>query len=169
VDLRAGRVGASAPSHAWARRLGHRRRVYAVTTRRDLSALGRPLPGSAPEFWPEDWSTYDGHDGYGWGATTANLLLRHLFGVQETRDTRQWTARLAPALPTSLLVPGRHYAIRRLTYRGLTFDLAYTVSAEASGRCPPHPRCPAPLRIDGFRPATSRAPFTTSPSTTLDP
>jgi len=105
-------------------------RVYREMDRRERDD-DRPLPGVAPEFWPEDWSTYDGHDGYGWGATTANLLLRHLFGLQESRDTAHWAARLAPALPTSLLVPGRDYAVRRLTYRGLTFDLAYTVSAEA--------------------------------------
>src|SRR6185436_343674 len=99
--------------------------VFAVTTRRNLSDLARPLPGSAPEFWPEDWSTYQGHDGYGWGATTANLLLRHLFGFQESRATADWTARLVPAFPSSFLAPGRRYAVRRLTYRELTFDLSY--------------------------------------------
>jgi hypothetical protein len=105
-------------------------RVYAVTTRRTLDLLERPLPGAAPEFWPTDWSTYQGHDGYGWGATTANLLIRHLFGFQESHATESWTAILAPAFPESFLVPGRRYAIRRLNYRGLLFDLALVVTAD---------------------------------------
>jgi len=102
-------------------------RVYRVTTRRELGSLARPLPGSAPEFWPADWRTYGGSDAYGWGATTANLLIRHLFGFKESRVTDGWVAELTPAFPTALLVAGQRYAMRRLNYRGLQFDLSYTV------------------------------------------
>ncbi len=102
-------------------------RVYRVTTRRDLGSLARPLPGSSPEFWPTDWRTYGGSDAYGWGATTANLLIRHLFGFKESRLTDGWVVELAPAFPAALLEAGRRYGIRRLNYRGLNFDLAYTV------------------------------------------
>ena len=102
-------------------------RVYRVTTRRDLGSLARPLPGSSPEFWPADWRTYGGNDAYGWGATTANLLIRHLFGFKESRVTDGWVAELTPAFPTSLLVPGQRYGLRHLNYRGLRFDLSYTV------------------------------------------
>jgi hypothetical protein len=105
-------------------------RVYRVTTRRDMTELSRPLPGAAPEFWPEDWTTYQGHDGYGWGATTANLLMRHLFGFRESRQTDHWTVDLAPSFPPTFLEPGRRYAIRTLLYRGRVFDLAYTVTAD---------------------------------------
>jgi hypothetical protein len=106
-------------------------RVYRVTTRRDLGSLARPLPGSSPEFWPTDWRTYGGSDAYGWGATTANLLIRHLFGFKESHATDSWVAELTPALPTILLVPGQRYGIRSLNYRGLRFDLAYTVVADS--------------------------------------
>jgi hypothetical protein len=102
-------------------------RVYQVTTRRTLDSLSRPMPGCAPEFWPADWRTYDGSDAYGWGATTATLLIRHLFGVKESRQTDCWSLHLVPALPDALLEPGRTYCIRHLNYRGLLFDLSYTV------------------------------------------
>jgi hypothetical protein len=102
-------------------------RVYRVTTRRDVGSLARPLPGSAPEFWPADWRTYGGSDAYGWGATTANLLIRHLFGFKESRVTDGWVAELTPAFPTILLAAGQRYGMRSLNYRGLRFDLSYTV------------------------------------------
>jgi hypothetical protein len=104
-------------------------RVYRVTTRRDLDELQRPMPGSAPEFWPEDWSTYQGNDGYGWGATTTNLLIRHLVGFKESLQTDGWCAELTPALPPQHLVPGTRFGIQRLSYRGLRFDLTYLVEA----------------------------------------
>jgi hypothetical protein len=105
-------------------------RVYRVTTRRDLGSLARPLPGSAPEFWPADWRTYGGSDAYGWGATTANLLIRHLFGFKESRVTDGWVAQLTPALPPILLGPGQRYGLHSLNYRGLRFDLSYTVAQD---------------------------------------
>ena len=105
-------------------------RVYRATTRRELGSLKRPLPGSSPEFWPEDWRTYAGSDAYGWGATTANLLIRHLFGFKESTDTHGCVFELTPALPPSMLRPGACYAIQQLSYRGRRFDLALTVLAD---------------------------------------
>ncbi|MBV9579718.1 MAG: hypothetical protein JO057_14105, partial [Chloroflexi bacterium] len=105
-------------------------RVYRVTTRRELGSFVRPMPGSSPEFWPEDWRTYGGSDAYGWGATTANLLIRHLFGFRESSDTAGVVFDLVPALPESMLRAGARYAINRLNYRGRHFDLAYTVLAD---------------------------------------
>jgi hypothetical protein len=86
-------------------------RVYRITTRRDLGSLRRPLPGSSPEFWPEDWRTYGGSDAYGWGATTANLLIRHLVGFKESRETSGWVAELTPAFPANLLRRGAQYVV----------------------------------------------------------
>jgi hypothetical protein len=105
-------------------------RVYRVTTRRELGSLARPMPGTSPEFWPEDWRTYAGSDAYGWGATTANLLIRHLFGFKESRETDGWAAELAPSLPAELLRAGARYGIRRLNYRDLVFDLWFTVDSD---------------------------------------
>jgi hypothetical protein len=102
-------------------------RVYRMTTRRVLGSLARPLPGCAPEFWPVDWRTYGGSDAYGWGATTANLLIRHLFGFKESHQTDGWSAELVPAFPEVLLETGLSYGIRHLNYRGLVFDLSYAV------------------------------------------
>jgi hypothetical protein len=105
-------------------------RVYRITTRRELGSLARPMPGTSPEFWPEDWRTYAGSDAYGWGATTANLLIRHLFGFQESRATDGWVVELAPTLPAELLHVGARYGIRRLNYRDLVFDLWYVVESD---------------------------------------
>ena len=89
------------------------------------------MPGSSPEFWPEDWSTYAGGDAYGWGATTANLLIRHLFGFKESPATDGWVADLTPAFPTEMLHPGAEYGIENLNYRGQRFDLTYSVLDQA--------------------------------------
>jgi hypothetical protein len=106
-------------------------RVYRITTRRDLGSLTRPMPGASPEFWPEDWRTYGGSDAYGWGATTANLLIRHLFGFKESPETLGHVFDLTPAFPASMLRRGAHYAIRQLDYRGRQLDLAYIVLPDA--------------------------------------
>jgi hypothetical protein len=105
-------------------------RVYRATTRRTLAEFSRPTPGGSPEFWPEDWRTFQGCDAYGWGATTANLLVRHLMGFKEARTTRGWQATLTPALPAALRQPGRRYTLRNLLYRGLACDLTYMSEAE---------------------------------------
>jgi hypothetical protein len=109
-------------------------RVYRMTTRRDVSQVARPLPGSAPEFWPEDWRTYGGSDAYGWGATTANLLIRHLFGFRESRRTDGVVFELAPAFPPELLRVGARYGIRNLRYRGRVLDIWYTVESDSTLR-----------------------------------
>jgi hypothetical protein len=109
-------------------------RVYRVTTRHELGTLERPMPGCAPELWPEDWRTYQGHDAYGWGASTANLLLRHIVGFKESRVTERWALDLAPALPRQLRAAGQRFGIRQLSYRGVHFDLEYV--AAASGVLP---------------------------------
>lgn len=105
-------------------------RVYRVTTRSELGSLERPLPGGSPEFWPEDWRTYDGHDGYGWGATTANLLIRHVFGFKESRVTDRFVFELTPALGAVLHERGQRLALQRLNYRGLAFDVEYAAMGE---------------------------------------
>jgi hypothetical protein len=104
-------------------------RVYQWTARRTLSDGARPTPGAAPEYWPMDWRGYTASDAYGWGATTANLLLRHLFGLQESRTTRGWVLELVPALPAAWLESGCCYRVRRFQYRGRLVDVAYTVEA----------------------------------------
>ena len=93
-----------------------------------MSELARPTPGGSPEFWPQDWRTFEGCDAYGWGATTANLLLRHLIGFKESRTTDAWQAELTPGLPPALCQSGRRYGLRNLEYRGLRLDLAYLVT-----------------------------------------
>jgi len=106
-------------------------RVYRVTTRRSLADLQRPLPGCSPEYWPEDWHTYGGSDAYGWGATTANLLIRHLFGIKESLEASGWAVDLTPAFPQHMLREGARYTVANVPYRGRRFDLTYVVVEDA--------------------------------------
>ncbi len=103
-------------------------RVYRCTTRRTLDEHARPMPGAAPEYWPHDWREFRASDAYGWGATTANLLLRHVVGLQESDHTERWVLDLVPGMPDALLERGRELRVRRFLYRGLLLDLTYRVT-----------------------------------------
>ena len=118
--------------HAMAARMATRivERVYRRNDRRDLRGFARPLPGVAPEYWPTDVATYTGSDGYGWGANTLALLLRHVIGFTESDDTGAWSFHLTPGLPTSLMHVERDYWLRNLHYRGRRLDLGYTVEQD---------------------------------------
>lgn len=105
-------------------------RVYRETDRRSLGDGARPTPGVAPEYWPTDWHDFSASDAYGWGATTANLLLRHLFGLQESRETRRWRLDLAPALLGAPSELGKQYGVARYQYRGVVLRLTYRVEPD---------------------------------------
>jgi hypothetical protein len=100
--------------------------VYRMTNRRSLAAVRRPTPGVSPEYWPRDIRGWDASDAYGWGATTANLLLRHICGLQESRETDGWVLSLTPAFMDRLQRPGARYVVQHFSYRGRLMDVAYT-------------------------------------------
>lgn len=105
--------------------------MYRRNNRRSLAEAPRPTPGASPEYWPQDLRDWNASDAYGWGATTANLLLRHLFGLQESRSTRTWVLDLVPALPQALLQNGRIYTVRNFQYRGLLLNLSYAWNGDS--------------------------------------
>ena len=100
-------------------------RVYRQNDRRDLGSGAAPLPGVASEYWPLDQSTWRGSDGYGWGATTAQLAIRQIFGLFESQDPTGLRFELAPALPKELLVQGREFRLGPLPYRGAVLRSGY--------------------------------------------
>jgi hypothetical protein len=122
------------------------RRVYPENDRRPLESDGGPLPGVAREWWPLDLGGWNADEAYGWGGTTALLLLRHIFGILEPGDrpgshdaaaasTKRRSVqhggvavRLAPALPDELLGRGHTYAMLNVPYGGVHIDVAYTVA-----------------------------------------
>ncbi len=106
-------------------------RVYRWVDRRTLAEGARPMPGASPEFWPLDWRGYAAADAYGWGATTANLLIHHVLGLHESRHTASWELELVPGLPSAWRQPGHRYTVRHVAYRGRVFDLTYVVEADA--------------------------------------
>jgi hypothetical protein len=110
-------------------------RVYRQMDRRGRDD-GRPLPGVAPEFWPE--AAPDGAllwepaEAYGWGANSVLYLVRYLIGLVESDDISRKQFHLRPALPLALRVRDAPYAVRNLNIRGARFDLTYQPAGEGA-------------------------------------
>ena len=103
--------------------------VYPRLDRRDLADVGA-RPGTSCEWWPDDLSqTTVLNETYGWGATTATLLLRHVFGFGPAADTHEVVFELAPSLQGDLLTTGGQLGFANLHYRGVVFDMQLTVSS----------------------------------------
>ena len=66
-----------------------------------------PTPGVAREYWPLDLDTWASCEGYGWGANTASLLVRQVFGFLESEAPEGLRFRLAPCrtAPTGRRMP----------------------------------------------------------------
>ncbi|MGE3912399.1 MAG: hypothetical protein AB7K36_23760 [Chloroflexota bacterium] len=125
-------------------------RVYAELDAREILHPTHPTPGVAREFWPLDLDSWASCEGYGWGANTATLLMRQVFGFLEgpatAHDAGQpsgtgWGAgvlrfSLAPCLPREFLVPGKEYRVANLPYQGGTLALGYRVSDTGSSGGP---------------------------------
>jgi len=103
--------------------------VYPRLDRREDANVGA-RPGTSHEWWPEDLAQSSAHnETYGWGATTATLLLRHLFGFSPDPDTGRVVFELAPSLYGDLLTTGRRLGFANLHYRGASFDLELEAGA----------------------------------------
>lgn len=112
-------------------------RVYSRSCSRALLPVGNidvglppeyhyRIPGVSGEFWPVEphEQIRNGAECYGWGATFPTLLIRNLLGFRERGDGFE----LCPVLPKRLLVPGRRYAFRGLSWRGRSMDLEMEVA-----------------------------------------
>ena len=97
-------------------------RVYRVTDRRTLAAGARPLPGVAPEFWPDDPRAMDGADCYGWGGSSALFIIRHVVGFGAAPSIGRQVFEMSPALPREP-AGGRLLGIGGLRFAGLEFDV----------------------------------------------
>jgi hypothetical protein len=109
-------------------------RVYEELDAREIAAPSHPTPGVAREYWPLDLDTWASCEGYGWGANTASLLIRQIFGFLEgpyVDSPLRFT--VAPSLPAGLLIPGREYRLSNLPYRGTRLDLGYRVGGRQGG------------------------------------
>ena len=104
--------------------------VYPRLDRRTDASIGA-RPGASAEWWADDLArTTPLNETYGWGATTATLFLRHLFGFGPDPDTSRVAFELAPALCDELLEPGRDLGFANLHYRGARFDLGLLVGSD---------------------------------------
>ena len=141
--------------HAFAGRaaLATLERVYAENDRRALTPFERPLPGAAREYWPSDLAAWDASEGYGWGATTASLLIRQLCGFYESPETDRWAFRLAPGLPAGYGA-GRRLELGPLPYRGRRVHLAY--AWDGAGRWQVEVTVPGSERIEARAGRTGR-------------
>jgi hypothetical protein len=112
------------------------RTVYPRLDRRRNAAQGAQ-PGTSHEWWPDDASrTTALNETYGWGATTATLMLRHLFGFAPSEETSCVRFELAPALQGELNRPGRRFGFANLHYRGakLAVELEPTSAERLTAR-----------------------------------
>jgi hypothetical protein len=67
---------------------------------------GTTMPGISCEYWPLHGRC--GGEGYGWGAFSVDLVLRHLIGLTPTPDGLC----VRPNLPMEMQAPGRRYRLR---------------------------------------------------------
>ncbi|HZO28245.1 MAG TPA: hypothetical protein VFH48_19900 [Chloroflexota bacterium] len=106
-------------------------RVYDELDARQIVDPRHPTPGVAREYWPLDLDTWASCEGYGWGANTASLLVRQVFGFTEgpyLDAATPLTFELRPALPDAFLTPRREYWLTNLPYRGARISLGYRVA-----------------------------------------
>lgn len=104
---------------------------YRSTDRREADEQGG-LPGVTREYlrsttvgkWGETDYVNAGIEGYGWGALSLHLLVRHLLGLR-TDDPHTLT--LTPMLPQSLRRPGATYRIAPLPWGPHSLNLECTI------------------------------------------
>jgi hypothetical protein len=108
-------------------------RVYPELDAREIASPSHPTPGVAREYWPLDLSTWASCEGYGWGANTATLLMRQIFGFLEraSNDDASLHFRLWPSLDVSLCRTGAVYRVANLPFRGRSLTLTYEVVGPA--------------------------------------
>ncbi len=104
---------------------------YRSTDSREMDKDGG-LPGVTREYlravprgkWGEIDYANAGIEGYGWGALSIHLLIRHLLGLSAT-DPNSVT--LAPTLPVALRRPGATYMIAPIPWGKYLLDLSCRV------------------------------------------
>ncbi len=104
---------------------------YRSTDRRELDEHGG-LPGVTREYRQPvtvgEWGEIDyvnaGIEGYGWGALSIHLLIRHLLGLYAP-DSNSIT--LAPTLPAALRRPGAIYSIAPIPWGKYTLSFTCQV------------------------------------------
>lgn len=104
-------------------------RVYEENDNRVLEE-GKPLPGTAREYWPLSKDFFKGNDAYGWGAQTATLLIRHILGIKSSQNTQEFVLSLCPNIPDPLMLNGKTFGIDHFPYRGVRFDIRYSIASD---------------------------------------
>jgi hypothetical protein len=106
---------------------------FRSTDSRELDEYGG-LPGVTREYrrpiqrskWGEIDYTNAGIEGYGWGALSIHLLIRHLLGLHATGPD---TIVLAPTLPQALRQNGATYTITPIPWGKYTLSLTCRVKS----------------------------------------
>jgi hypothetical protein len=118
-------------------------RVYRELDAREIATPAHPTPGVAREYWPLDLDSWASCEGYGWGANTATMLMRQVFGFWEGPDEEGddlqpsapgWRVgrlrfHLKPNLPAHLLEVGRVYRVANMPYQGVQLNIGYRVES----------------------------------------
>jgi hypothetical protein len=109
---------------------------FRSTDSRELDEYGG-LPGVTREYhravprgkWGEIDYANAGIEGYGWGALSIHLLIRHVFGLYAT-DLNSIT--LAPTLPLAMRRPGANYTIAPIPWGNYMLSLTCQVKSAHS-------------------------------------
>jgi len=104
---------------------------YRSTDSRELDEHGG-LPGVTREYllsiikgkWGEIDYTNAGIEGYGWGALSIHLIIRHLLGLRAIDPT---TIALAPTLPQALRRPAANYTIAPIPWGKYLLSFTFRV------------------------------------------
>jgi hypothetical protein len=136
---------------------------FRSTDSRELDEYGG-LPGVTREYrrtiikgkWGEIDYANAGIEGYGWGALSIHLLIRHLLGLHATDPN---TVVLAPALPQALRRPGATYTIAPIPWGKYLLSLTCRVknanSYEATLQVRPRAPGGQPAETTEAQPATA--------------
>jgi hypothetical protein len=109
---------------------------YRSTDSRELDEYGG-LPGVTREYrrtitkgkWGETDYANAGIEGYGWGALSVHLLLRHVLGLRETAPD---ALTLSPTLPQALRRQGAYYKIASVPWGKYLLSLELRVKSGQS-------------------------------------
>lgn len=101
-------------------------RIYATADAK-FRVPNRPLPGVSYEHWGQPQITSGGVEGYGWGALSTLLIIRHIIGYREIELSSETSFLLSPNFERTKIQRGQTYGVEDLHFRDITFRINYTI------------------------------------------
>ncbi|MEM1574134.1 MAG: trehalase family glycosidase [Candidatus Methanomethylicaceae archaeon] len=103
-------------------------RIYTTEDARPR-VTNHPLPGISYEHWEQPQITNGGVEGYGWGALSTLLIIRHIIGYREIEFSNENSFLLSPNFEKIMIQEGKIYGIENLHFRDITFGINYSIQS----------------------------------------